>query len=67
VIGLGQAVQRQHAEHGRQRGGENGTLEGHRDERRPAGTSVRISKMEIIGRTRMNRKSSVRNRPMVPT
>ena len=28
-----------------------------------AGTSVRISKIEIVGRKRMNRKNSVRNRP----
>ena len=31
-----------------------------------AGTSVRISKIEIVGRKRMNRKNSVRNRPIVP-
>ena len=30
------------------------------------GTSVRISKIEIIGRNRMNRKSRARNNPMVP-
>src|SRR4051812_8081856 len=30
------------------------------------GTMVRISKMEIIGRNRMNRKSRERNRPIVP-
>src|SRR5215475_82999 len=31
-----------------------------------SGSSVRISKMEIIGRTRTNRNSSVTNRPIVP-
>ena len=31
-----------------------------------SGSSVRISKIEIIGRKRMNRNSSVRNRPIVP-
>ena len=36
VIRHRQAVQRQHAEHRRQRGGENRALEGDRDERRPA-------------------------------
>ena len=29
-----------------------------------SGTIVRISKIEIIGSTRMNRKNSVMNRPM---
>ena len=33
---------------------------------RAAGSSVRISKIEIIGRKRRNRNSSVRNRPIVP-
>src|SRR5262245_21403349 len=32
-----------------------------------SGTSVRISKIEIIGRKRRNRNSSARNKPMVPT
>ena len=31
-----------------------------------SGTIVRISKIEIIGSTRMNRKNSVRNSPIVP-
>src|SRR5690606_42037672 len=31
-----------------------------------SGSSVRISKMEIIGSTRTNRNISVRNRPIVP-
>jgi len=30
------------------------------------GTSVRISKIEIMGRNRMNRKSRARNNPIVP-
>ena len=30
------------------------------------GTRVRISKIEIVGRKRMNRKKSVRKRPNVP-
>jgi len=30
------------------------------------GTSVRISKIEIIGRNRMNRKSRATNNPIVP-
>src|SRR4029079_11090561 len=32
----------------------------------PPGTMVRISKIEIIGRKRMNRKSSEKNSPSVP-
>src|SRR6187397_2859361 len=32
-----------------------------------SGTSVRISKMEIIGRKRRKRNSSARNKPIVPT
>ena len=32
-----------------------------------SGRIVRISKIEIIGRKRRNRNSSVRNRPIVPT
>ncbi len=31
------------------------------------GSSVRISKIEMTGRKRMNRNSSVRNRPIEPT
>ena len=31
-----------------------------------SGTSVRISKIEIIGRKRTNRNNSVRNNPIVP-
>src|SRR6476619_1221908 len=31
-----------------------------------SGTSARISKIEIIGSTRMNRKNSITNSPMVP-
>src|ERR1700739_4554208 len=36
VIGLGQAVQREHAEHGAESGAEDGELESHRNESRPA-------------------------------